>query len=239
VWAAFGFTYYGLILFVGRIYASKSDDDDDGNTCSFDYSAVFINATAEIAGVFVTSIVIDKIGRIQTQKVFYILAGIAVVCMGIEMPIGAVLAVSLMGRLAIMSASNATWVSTPELYTTETRTVGHASSVAWSKVGAFISPYVVVSSLSPFALGVILGIVNVIAAIASHMLPETSGRFLENFKREVSLADNTAATLIHYNNNLDNLMNSDEHAINDKGNLNILHANGGLATPLSPNSNFA
>lgn len=53
--------------------------------------------------------------------------------------------------------------------------MGHASSVAWSKVGAFISPYVVVSPLSPFALGVILAIVNVIAAVASHMLPETSG----------------------------------------------------------------
>lgn len=105
VWGAFGFTYYGLILFVGRIYADKSDDDDGGSSCSFAYSSVFINATAEIAGVFVTAIVIDKIGRINTQKLFYILAGIAVVCMGIEMPIGAVLAVSLMGRLAIMSAS--------------------------------------------------------------------------------------------------------------------------------------
>lgn len=64
------------------------------------------------------------------------------------------------------------------------------------------------------------------------------GRFLENFKREVSLADNTAATLISYNNEtLDQMMNDEAH--HNKGNMNILHNGGGLAAPLSPNEQFA
>lgn len=63
---------------------------------------------------------------------------------------------------------------------------------------------------------------------------------MENFKREVSLADNTAATLISFNNeHLDQMMNEEEVGANSKGNLNILHSNGGLATPLHPENQFA
>jgi hypothetical protein len=46
VWTAFGFTYYGIILFVLRLYTSS-----EISTCSFDYQSIFINICAEFAGV--------------------------------------------------------------------------------------------------------------------------------------------------------------------------------------------
>src|SRR5687767_8682387 len=49
-----------------------------------------------------------------------------------------------------------------------------------SKVGAFLSPYVVMSSLSNLQIGIILGIVNVVAACAAHCLPETTGTVVIN-----------------------------------------------------------
>ena len=45
VWFASGFAYYGIILFVARLYSTTTDD---GEKCSFDYSSIFINATAEV-----------------------------------------------------------------------------------------------------------------------------------------------------------------------------------------------
>jgi hypothetical protein len=69
-------------------------------------------------------------------------------------------------------------VSTPELYGTEARTLGHAVSVACSKLGAFAAPFAVVSSLSPMALGLLLGVVNCVAALAASRLPETAGTAL-------------------------------------------------------------
>lgn len=45
VWFASGFAYYGIILFVARLYSTTNDD---GEKCSFDYSSIFINATAEV-----------------------------------------------------------------------------------------------------------------------------------------------------------------------------------------------
>jgi hypothetical protein len=103
VWGLFGFTYYGIILFVSRLYTTSSDDDK--SSCSFDYSAIFINATAEIAGVTVSAIAIDRLGRIHTQTFFYLWAGVAVAIMGMGIPVGAVLAVSIVGRMAVMAAS--------------------------------------------------------------------------------------------------------------------------------------
>ncbi len=53
----------------------------------------------------ITALVIDKMGRINTQKLFYILSGVTVFVMGCGIPVNALLAVSLIGRMSIMAAS--------------------------------------------------------------------------------------------------------------------------------------
>jgi hypothetical protein len=59
VWGCFGFVYYGVILFVSRIFTDNGDDDDE-ITCDFSYSDIFISATSEVAGVFIAGVVIDR-----------------------------------------------------------------------------------------------------------------------------------------------------------------------------------
>ena len=54
--------------------------------------------------------------------------------------------------------------------------MGHAVCVACSKLGAFTSPFVVVSSLGNFSVGLVLAVMNLLAAAAASMLPETSGK---------------------------------------------------------------
>ena len=76
-----------------------------------------------------------------------------------------------------MAASNITWVITPELYPTELRTIAHCFCLAVSRIAAFTSPYVVYSSsLSTSDVGVILGLLNLIACGCSYFLPETRGK---------------------------------------------------------------
>jgi hypothetical protein len=70
---------------------------------------------------------------------------------------------------------NATWVTTPEQYSTEMRTVGHASCVALSKSGAFLAPFMITSTLSNVSVGTILCGVNLVGALAALQLVETSG----------------------------------------------------------------
>jgi hypothetical protein len=61
VWACFGFTYYGVILLVARVFqtgeggeAIDATDEYTAGECSFNYQAIFISATSEIVGVVVT-----------------------------------------------------------------------------------------------------------------------------------------------------------------------------------------
>ena len=45
VWFTSGFAYYGMILFVARLYSTTTNDE---HSCSFNYSSIFINASAEV-----------------------------------------------------------------------------------------------------------------------------------------------------------------------------------------------
>lgn len=178
VWALFGFTYYGLILFVTRVYSNGDSDDgsgDDGG-CSFDYSAIFINSLSELVGTTLGVLLIDRIGRINTQMIFYFLSGLFVALVSIpNLSSSGILAVAFIGRSCIMTASSSTWVLTPELYSTEYRTFGHAICVSMSKVGAFISPYIVVSTFSISAVATILGVANGLAVFFVYLLPDSTG----------------------------------------------------------------
>jgi putative MFS transporter len=177
VWALFGFTYYGLILFVARVYSKNSSSGDDNEqSCSFDYSSIFINSLSELIGTTFGVVLIDRIGRVNTQMIFYLLSGLFVAMVSVpSLSSGGVLAVAFVGRMCIMTASSSTWVLTPELYSTEYRTFGHAICVSMSKVGAFISPFIVVSSFSIPAVATILGIANALAVLSVYFLPDSTG----------------------------------------------------------------
>lgn len=177
VWAGFGCTYYGIILFVTRLY-STSSDDDDSDTCTFDYSSIFYNALSEVGAVTFNGLVLEHFGRVKMQTVFYALSAVTVFCMGLGIHDGALVAVGMIGRIAVMIASSTTWVATPELYATEYRTIGHATCVSFSKIGAMVSPYIVISALDPIYVGIILAAVNLIAACSAWCLPETTGKSL-------------------------------------------------------------
>lgn len=57
------FVYYGVVLFVTRIYDKDSGDDDDtdddSDTCDFNYQEIFVSAASESVGVLLVALVID------------------------------------------------------------------------------------------------------------------------------------------------------------------------------------
>ena len=183
IWVAFGFTYYGIVLFVTRIYTkpveATSIRSDGGSICTFDYQSMFINASAELLGVFLTSLIINPWGRIRTQAAFYALAGFSVMFVGFELPTRGLLPyMSMIARLGAMGASCATWVATPELYPTEMRATGHSVCSSLAKIGSFFVPYFVVSSISLSTIGLTLASVNFVASFVAFALPETAGSHL-------------------------------------------------------------
>jgi Sugar (and other) transporter len=180
IWIAFGFTYYGIVLFVGRSYTPSAPEVAEGvkaPICTFDSESIFVNASAELLGVFLASLVIDPWGRTRTQAAFYALAGVSVLLMGLELPsVGLLPYISMIARLGAMGSSCATWVATSELYPTEMRGTGHSVCSSLAKLGSFIAPYFVFSSISSSTIGLTLAFVNFIASAVAFLLPDTTGK---------------------------------------------------------------
>jgi MFS family permease len=104
IWAAFGFSYYGIILFVSRVYSNQDNITASGvPTCEFNYAAIFYNAAAEVVSVFISAALIERLGRRWSQSAFYALGGVAVACMGFKQQSGALLFFSLMARMCVNS----------------------------------------------------------------------------------------------------------------------------------------
>jgi MFS family permease len=192
VWVAFGFAYYGIILFVTRIFDHTNDNDDDLNddeTCDFDYEEIFFSAFSELIGVLVASFIIDSYGRVPTQTILYFLSGVGALMMGLLSAHGssdaAVAVFGVVARCSIMGASCATWVCTPELFPTHLRATGHSIASSVSRLGAFSAPFIVDNhSFSEFSVGLVLAIVSIVAAGAAFTLPETKGKDLDAVVRE-------------------------------------------------------
>lgn len=180
VWLSFGFSYYGLILFVARVFEHNEEDDVTGEeTCSFEYNEIFVSAASEVIGVTTTALVIDRWGRVGTQSFLYACAGLSTMLMGTNLPSLARLSMSIMARSTAMGAASATWVANPELYPTETRATAHAVANSISHLGGFMCPYLIDSSqIQNGAVGAILGAVSLCAAVVVLATPETLGKSL-------------------------------------------------------------
>jgi hypothetical protein len=53
--------------------------------------------------------------------------------------------------------------------------MGHSSCTAVSRVGSFVASFVVVSRLPYSTVGLVLGVMNLCAALSAVLLPETAG----------------------------------------------------------------
>ena len=104
IWALVGFTYYGVILFVSRVYSNQDSlAQDEAPRCEFNYAAIFYNATAEIMSVLISASLIEQLGRVKSQSVFYVVGGLGVMSMGLTSNEHAVLFFSLIARMGINS----------------------------------------------------------------------------------------------------------------------------------------
>lgn len=182
-WFSFGFAYYGVILFVARIYDNAGSHDNQGGhelTCNFDYASIFINASAELVGIFLVVNFIEITGRTIICFVSFSLAAATCMVMGATIGPTVMLTFSLIARAASVASNSTVWVLTPELYKTDVRATGHSSCNAFTRVGAFLSPFMVQSDLANIKVASMLFAANVIGMLCSTCLPETLGRSIED-----------------------------------------------------------
>lgn len=112
IWGLFGFTYYGLIIFVSRIYSNiDSSDSSNENTeggelvCKFDYGPIFYNASSEGLAVLINTVLVDRLGRKFAQTLFYSIGGFALIMLPLHSESSWALSFSIIARICAMSSS--------------------------------------------------------------------------------------------------------------------------------------
>ena len=107
IWGLFGFTYYGLVLYVGRLYSLKTHAAAGGDerSCDFNYAPIFYNAASETLAVLISAALINRMGRRLSQSFFYALGGVAVACMNFSSSSAGVLFLAIVARMCSLAAS--------------------------------------------------------------------------------------------------------------------------------------
>lgn len=180
LWAGMGFGYYGSILTITKIFgSSNASSDAQIKNSSFDYAAILLTSVSELMGTLLVIMLIDKIGRVPSIVFSYLLGGglLLLLCYSNEHEHRNVMVCyGFLARMFEMMASCVTWVLTAELLPTELRTSGHSVANAISRVGAFISPFLLANDKISFhEIGIIMFIVHAMTSICAYHLPETSG----------------------------------------------------------------
>ena len=190
-WFTFAFGYYGTVMVTTRIFSS----DVNGQ---FDYNAIFVSTLAEFLGTTLALLMVDHIGRIQSQVSSYLLAGLLLCAFCIFAEFEArrcvLIAFGFVARIFEMAATCMLWVSTAEIFNTEMRGAGHSSANALARIGAFFCPLVVENDSSLVRLGVLMLLMHSFTAFCVSMLPET-------MDREMGLAFDERTEISHENSN--------------------------------------
>lgn len=202
-WGGFGLGYYGAILSVTKVFDTEgsaatwsnstfsngtmidSDSPAVVATTDFDYSAIFISSSAELVGTTLVIVLVDRVGRIPSQVVCYVLAGICIFMLCTLASVAKssgdatsdrweLVGLGFILRAMDMAATCTSWVMTAEVLSTEIRTTGHASANAIARIGAFFSPFLV-DILPLQTLGIVMLVVHWFAAACVSTLPETKG----------------------------------------------------------------
>jgi MFS family permease len=152
-WYGLAFMYYGAIMTVSIVFSNiqkdddneNNDDNNNGKIFDFDYGALFITSSAEIAGLSLAILMVDRVGRVTTQIWAYSLGGFCLLLLGIldfyvvrSDPMNGVdqgeevasqrlylILFAFLSRMFIMGATSVTWLHTAELLPTRFRATGH------------------------------------------------------------------------------------------------------------------
>jgi hypothetical protein len=176
IWLTNSLVYYGIVIMTPDYFSRGGNDV---------YLPTFITTFAEIPGVIVAAILVNKIGRRKTQALLFFVCGI---CSGLLIFRSSVVIATIFAigaRSAIYGSFAAVYVYTPEVYPTSLRGTGMGSACAVARVGGVLTPYIVKVLGDLFFGGLpltIFALSCLAATVASISLPiETANRKLEDF----------------------------------------------------------
>ncbi|XP_041377819.1 synaptic vesicle 2-related protein-like [Gigantopelta aegis] len=202
IWLVNAFSYYGIVLLTTALFETPdgchgTDVKMSGQpTCMLecktlttkDYADLMWTTFAEFPGLFLTIILIEKIGRKKTMALEFMIFSLFVLLVNICTTRTVLTVFIFVARALISGAFQTAYVYTPEVYPTSLRAIGVGSCSGFARIGALTTPFVaqVLLKKSSYAAITVYGTTCLIATVAAMMLPiETKGRAMKDVAHEV------------------------------------------------------
>ncbi|XP_071501242.1 organic cation transporter protein-like [Diadema antillarum] len=144
-----------------------------------DYLNFFVSGAVEIPGYVIAIFAIEIFGRRPSIATFLLVGGTACL-VNIFLPLGGWnTAVAMIGKCAISGSYGIVYVYSAECFPTPVRSVGVGLCSMMARIGAIVSPLILILGdyYSP-APQIIFGVSTVVAGFLSFLLPETKGKKL-------------------------------------------------------------
>lgn len=189
LWVVFfgnAFAYYGLVLLTTELNKTDSTcylrqiGSEDAATVN--YRNVFITSFAEIPGLVLAAVIVDRLGRKVSMSALLFLCFLFMLPLVVHQSAGLTTAVLFGARACIMGSFTLMFLYAPEIYPTVVRSTGVGLGSSMARIGGMISPMVAISLVhgchQTLAILLFVGVV-LVSAICVMLFPiETMGREL-------------------------------------------------------------
>uniref|UniRef100_A0A8C5D6Q4 Synaptic vesicle 2-related protein-like n=1 Tax=Gouania willdenowi TaxID=441366 RepID=A0A8C5D6Q4_GOUWI len=215
IWLSNTFSYFGIVLLTTELFRAGDScwvttTDKIEPRCSLeckystaaDYKDILYTSLAELPGLFIVVLAVDRIGRKKTMALCFFMYSLSLLplyaCIG---RIALTIFISI-ARAFIAAGFQMVFVYTPEVFPTENRASAMGICSAMSRVGALVSPFVaqVLLRTSVYPTISLYCGCSLLAGIACLNLPfETLGKNLRESHLDQEDEGQTIKTAIHSN----------------------------------------
>lgn len=176
-WFGVNFSYYGAFLWMPSLLRDRGYDMVD----AFGYTLII--TLAQLPGYALAAFLIEKWGRRATLSSFLLVSAIAAVFFGQADSVATILTWGMVLSAFNLGAWGALYAVTPEIYPTALRATGAGSAAAFGRLAAIIAPLSVPVLLELGGITlvfIVIGFFFLMAAATALLLPEWTGRELED-----------------------------------------------------------
>lgn len=153
LYSANAFLYYGVVLLTSELSSGESkcrtnDLHPNEMAKSSLYKNVFVTSFAELPGILLSAILLDKIGRRLSLLVMYAFSFVIMVPLMFHQKPSFTTLLLFGARMFIIGSYTVAGVYCPEVYPTAVRNTGVGVATAVARISTMISPFVAVGLVS-------------------------------------------------------------------------------------------
>lgn len=151
VWSIFfgvAFSYYGLVLLATKLNL-VSEGPDEGKCephsaprmSTWGYVSILVTAIAEIPGLLLAGILVDKIGRKRSLTTMMSICSVCFLLLAIEQAGTLATVVQFAARASAMASFTLSYIYVSEVYPTSVRSLGTGMANGFARIGGMVAPY--------------------------------------------------------------------------------------------------